>query len=733
MRKWPPVCKRYSKVFVIQLVLRFASCLHHSRLRQSSLRSKNSLLSTHMTTYQTEPFNKTSDQPRKLTAPLPQPAPIPVAASVMEPGDESNEKRDLRQKLVQSLKFDQLGARSMNIEATYGNTCQWFLSKQEYVDWQKPGRHSPSSWFLWIKGKPGTGKSTLMKYLHSTRHCRGSTNILLSFFFNARGAYLEKSTIGCYRGLLFALLDGRDNLWPSLDHLGNTGSEYILKDNWTVASLTQTLTRAIQMAQSQAIEIWIDALDECEEDEVRKMVSFFEDLADLADSQDIDLKICFASRHYPSVTSRKGIDVILELQHNHDEDIARYIEAKLYVGAAQAEIKAELLRKYSGIFLWVVLVVHMLNREYARGNVLALRKRLDEIPADLHAVFEKVLANDEGDNEELVLLFQLVLRAEQALEPAELFVAIQRAKEPQGPLQRWDRNKPPMSPEALQRWVNSSSRGLAQVTRPSKVYPYYWWYNANKPTVQFIHESVRDYLLGKSGNKYTWSGLSKLGDAYQVWAKVCLDHILAVDISINDDLLDVLRYPLTAYAVAYLRQHTMRAIPNRSTEQEETERGYVLAKTYFRPLCSTERLEYREYVLANTYYRTLSVERIDYLERSIQAMHQSEETLQSAVDMGETEGGLSIFNNEWVYSRTELQAGFRFTKVTRARGEIWAYLKNTSEDPDVVIRRLINNELPNTCTSEDSDVLLRHCQDIEQLFLLPEIFPLEQEKRFWTD
>lgn len=261
-----------------------------------------------------KPFIQTSDPPRGLTAPSPQLATTPIVASVMNMGEESTEKRDLRQRLVQSLAIDEIGARPINIEATYGNTCQWFLSAQEYVDWQTPGRDLPSSWFLWVKGKPGTGKSSLMKYLHSTTQPEGSMRIILSFLFNARGAQLEHTTIDCYRGLLFTLLDGWKELWPSLDHLGNTGSEYILKGNWTVASLTQALTRAIQMTHGQAIEIWIDALDECEEDEVRKMVSFFEDLVELADTQPIDLKTCFSSRHYPRLLLVR--ELILSLNFN---------------------------------------------------------------------------------------------------------------------------------------------------------------------------------------------------------------------------------------------------------------------------------------------------------------------------------------------------------------------------------------------------------------------------------
>ena len=159
----------------------------------------------------TKPYTQTGNRTRQLTAPLTRPPSVPIVAPAIRARNERSARREM---LVRSLKFDRLGARSLNIEDTYGDTCQWFLSKQEYLDWQKPGRHSPSSWFLWIKGKPGTGKSTLMKYLHSTRQPEGSTSIVLSFFFNARGTQLEHTTLGCYRGLLFALLHDRKELGP---------------------------------------------------------------------------------------------------------------------------------------------------------------------------------------------------------------------------------------------------------------------------------------------------------------------------------------------------------------------------------------------------------------------------------------------------------------------------------------------------------------------------------------
>jgi hypothetical protein len=59
---------------------------------------------------------------------------------------------------------------------------------------------------FWIKGKPGSGKSTLMKcVLEHIRRQPGACTIA-SFFFNARGEPFERSIEGCYRTLLHQLL-----------------------------------------------------------------------------------------------------------------------------------------------------------------------------------------------------------------------------------------------------------------------------------------------------------------------------------------------------------------------------------------------------------------------------------------------------------------------------------------------------------------------------------------------
>jgi hypothetical protein len=61
---------------------------------------------------------------------------------------------------------------------------------------------------LWIKGKPGSGKSTLMKeaYRRAGQQPQAVSPIIAAFFFNARGSSLEKSPLGLFRSVLHHIL-----------------------------------------------------------------------------------------------------------------------------------------------------------------------------------------------------------------------------------------------------------------------------------------------------------------------------------------------------------------------------------------------------------------------------------------------------------------------------------------------------------------------------------------------
>lgn len=65
---------------------------------------------------------------------------------------------DQRQALLDSLRFDQIDSRQMSIRSAHVKTCTWLLKKPEYLDWLNADKLNEHHGFLWMKGKPGTGK-----------------------------------------------------------------------------------------------------------------------------------------------------------------------------------------------------------------------------------------------------------------------------------------------------------------------------------------------------------------------------------------------------------------------------------------------------------------------------------------------------------------------------------------------------------------------------------------------
>jgi nucleoside phosphorylase len=141
-----------------------------------------------------------------------------------------------RRVLLELLRFNQIDARQMTIKKAHAKTCTWLLRRSEYLDWFDANKLSQHHGFLWVKGKPGAGKSTLTKFALANARKAMKDKIVISFFFSARGDDLEKSTVGMYRSLLFQLLARLPALQSVFDCLG-----LVVRDSgyheWSIESL----------------------------------------------------------------------------------------------------------------------------------------------------------------------------------------------------------------------------------------------------------------------------------------------------------------------------------------------------------------------------------------------------------------------------------------------------------------------------------------------------------------
>lgn len=480
--------------------------------------------------------------------------------------------------LIKSLSFKRIDARLLNIKSAFRRTCAWVFSKREYSEWiERKGIENHN--FLWIKGKPGSGKSTIMKQVLRRTEKTLRDALVVSYFFNARGTdMLEKTTLGMYRSLCHQILEKI----PSLQDLFvKSFSSKIRHDDsdpeWTVQELQNFLSENIGELQKTAVVIFIDALDECEENDVRDLVEFLEDLDQTATSSKVSLNVCLSSRHYPHITVKRATSLVVEDQKGHDNDIIMYVNNKLKGDDEKQQVidlKAEVCRKSSGVFLWVVLVVQLLNEAFDHGEIDAMRDRLDEIPPELHNLFKDILTRDSKDKDSVVLILQWMLFAQRSLSSKELYFAIKSGSE-SSILKRSIEN--PIELEAIERYILSCSKGLLEISA-----------SQDKP-VQFIHETVRDFLLKDEGLANIQADPSKnfVGTSHARLANCCLQYYFSV----------------------------INSLPSAGVELGAPKRGRVFG---FKGIAEiTEKLPFLHYAITNIFYHTGTAEREGVFEQTV--------------------------------------------------------------------------------------------------------------------
>ncbi|KAM0720719.1 hypothetical protein Q7P37_004856 [Cladosporium fusiforme] len=402
------------------------------------------------------------------------------------------------------LAFDTMDDRFYTIEATYAGTCQWLFERDEYKGWRDPANLHLHNGFLWLKGKPGSGKSTLMKFAFEWDQKEQQESLSVSYFFNARGGdMLQKTSEGMYRSLLYQIYDRMPHLLHVLQ--AHTRSN---RKGWPLGRLKSIFRETILALGAEPLTCYIDALDECaEESEVRDMVHFFEALGESAAKANVRFYVLFSSRHYPHITIQKCQHLTLDDEEGHESDINDYVRSHLHMGTSKLalEMQSEVQRKASGVFLWVVLVIRILNESMDRGNVHQLREHLHTIPEDLDALFSNLLQKAAAhEKASLVLVLQLVLFSHAKLMPEDLYFAVM-AQCNNEDIEAWVPDA--VSLEDMRKFILNVSKGLLETRDATSVsnstVPLLMVNGsdraveiAGRPAVQFMHASVRDYLLG---------------------------------------------------------------------------------------------------------------------------------------------------------------------------------------------------------------------------------------------
>ena len=437
-----------------------------------------------------------------------------------------SEHEEKHQKLKESLRFSGIGARLDNISPAMPQTCSWLIEHKHFQKWIKE-RGEQNKPFFWIVGKPGCGKSTLMKSAHSyiTEYYgkQPAPWTIHNYFFNARAkGELEKSALGLFRSLVHDMLE----TLPQLDlHFWQQFKRKVIGDDidpWTTQELQNFLLETIHLLQ-QPLCIFIDALDEGKVEDARRIIDFFKDYLERARANGVQLHVCFSSRHYPQVNIPDSLNITVENEPAHDGDIRLYIDRKLD-GSSEPHIirlANSIHARSAQVFLWVVLVVSILNDAQAQGSSAAdLDLCLEQLPDDLEGLFTRILQPNGSDLDETVNMFQWMLFASTRLTLQQLLLAVYWSRRPKFRPSIYEElyrgyTHELVSIDFAQRRLIQLSKGLLEVTK------------GTEPGVQFIHETVRVFLSSPNGLQRLQANLSinMVGESHVCLMETCSRYL----------------------------------------------------------------------------------------------------------------------------------------------------------------------------------------------------------------
>ncbi|KAI3326336.1 hypothetical protein HD806DRAFT_444015 [Xylariaceae sp. AK1471] len=307
--------------------------------------------------------------------------------------------------------------RRSGLTNAHSCTLGWVLQprcQESECEWDDLSQWlSHDSGLYWISGKAGCGKSTLMKYLYEHKTTKvllerwaGHTPLTMAnFFFYALGSREQKSQDGLSRALLYQILSAEPSLIPTL--FPSMWQEASTSENVQLRLPSESEIKIALEKVGNGLDVerkfcfFIDGLDEYAGDYMVG-IAFIENLV-----RNPDIKVIVASRPIPSCFQAFSQKPKLRLQDLNKDDIMGYIDDVIgqhpymkylaFNGPNMApEIVNQLLRKASGVFLWVVLACSSLIAGFAAyDNAAELLARVDELPPELQNLFRHMLGTIE--------------------------------------------------------------------------------------------------------------------------------------------------------------------------------------------------------------------------------------------------------------------------------------------------------------------------------------------------
>lgn len=496
-----------------------------------------------------------------------------------------------RDRLLRSLKFDRMNERRNQVTSSHHNTFTWMLRDGSDVEgsqrpteifddkygsgWQdcrdnreltyaRTSWDSFSDWLrstdsvYWISGKPGSGKTTLMKYILGQPQTQTYLDqwkpdaIIISHFFWRPGTVLQQSFKGLMSSLLHQLLLGEPGV---IDHVLRSTADMPRKDSetdWSNEELQGTLQYVIAR-YPRPIAIFLDGLDEVlPRDGVLRLLDIVDQLRQPRGHTG-EVKLCLGSRRETLLYKRLCGYPQLRLEQLNFVDLWQYgndhviitsdyrivipYNYKMYYPVVKYHRETPqsrddfrewlvwtLVTKAEGVFLWLCLTVTTVTKALNLDETFEdLEARIQSLPSDLADLYADMWSrtNDDGIHLRVRAASYLQLAVAQTFSvfeyPLNLFIMmVSTTPEKAGMLFQPDPSRRTSvtslmeACEETRRDTMNRCAGLLVCPSPSEVHPIrsdllYPWYSeeydkliayvSELPVYSFLHRTARDFLM----------------------------------------------------------------------------------------------------------------------------------------------------------------------------------------------------------------------------------------------
>ncbi|KAL9071941.1 MAG: hypothetical protein Q9161_003873 [Pseudevernia consocians] len=364
-------------------------------------------------------------------------------------------------------------------------TCEWILTQDQYTSWLV--EDSPK--LLWLSGGPGIGKTMISSFLveELAQLAEQSSQMMLAYYFCDDKDERRRTATAILRGLLLQLLRQRPILFKHIQSQFNEARDRLFTNFHAMWRIFVSIAQNPEVGEICCL---IDALDECEEESRQLLLTNLEKLFCSQQSKKTFAKLIVTSRpNNDIVESLSAVSPTVRRLHidsgRVNKDLTSFIEIKTddlsnkkrFDSKTKQSIKHTLMEKAGGTFLYVSLVLHDLKKVKITSQV---PKRLRKLPSDLNNLYDRILSQIDADCVEIAkLVLCWVAVARRPLTVEELAMASVLGTE------EWEKNTTP--PDDL----------LNQLKDGFKCCEPLVYLNEDANTINLVHQSAKDYLLGK--------------------------------------------------------------------------------------------------------------------------------------------------------------------------------------------------------------------------------------------